>query len=434
MNLLLFHIGLPKTGSTSLQVFLSNNREELKKYGWSYPDFSIAVESAQSAVNNGLYLRFPSFENKRDALWKIIMKELKDYNVMISDEGFSDEDIALLLSCAKKVHDNVKVIVYLRRQDQYMASLYNQMIKVAYVNVSIQKFIEDMSQWSQNYLNKLEKISRFIGEENIIVRIYEKQQFAGTRKDIISDFMYTILEGIEPEWDELLIPDRENSALKGNYLEIKKLFNSIETDQDRRWPIGYLEPILEMSSKFGSLYENSATEGYLTKQERINIINSNQENNAIIARKYLHREDGILFYDTNVDFPVYEEKATSFEADMIRMYSALFHKMQLKIELLPLVTAVKMFKGERDLVFYGAGNRGKQLLDYPLIPRYLIDNGPDKRGRTERTIKIISASEMKDWENCFVVVTPYHCADIEQELQTYGLTKGNGYLLMNDYL
>lgn len=37
-NTLLLHIGTPKTGTTALQKFLSENSEELKKQGWDFPD------------------------------------------------------------------------------------------------------------------------------------------------------------------------------------------------------------------------------------------------------------------------------------------------------------------------------------------------------------------------------------------------------------
>lgn len=37
-NELVFHIGMPKTGSTAIQRFLYENDNALKQYGWLYPD------------------------------------------------------------------------------------------------------------------------------------------------------------------------------------------------------------------------------------------------------------------------------------------------------------------------------------------------------------------------------------------------------------
>lgn len=36
-NILLIHIGMPKTGTTALQNFLLVNNDKLEKYGWCYP-------------------------------------------------------------------------------------------------------------------------------------------------------------------------------------------------------------------------------------------------------------------------------------------------------------------------------------------------------------------------------------------------------------
>lgn len=38
-NKLILHIGTQKTGTSSLQTFLTKNRKILDKYGWSYPEF-----------------------------------------------------------------------------------------------------------------------------------------------------------------------------------------------------------------------------------------------------------------------------------------------------------------------------------------------------------------------------------------------------------
>ena len=198
-NVLLFHIGFHKTGSTSIQRFLYDNDTELRKYGWFYPDFSEMVKPRQIALNNGFYLRLPLFKKDRGKMWKIISENLKKYNVIISEEGFSDEDIQTILSEAKKYHNNIKVIVYLRRQDLYIGSFYNQAVKAAYVHGTVNEYMENFLYYSDNYLDRLEKIGRVIGDENIIVRVYEGRQFAGSRKDVLSDFMYTIADGIEPD-------------------------------------------------------------------------------------------------------------------------------------------------------------------------------------------------------------------------------------------
>ena len=89
-NVLLFHIGFHKTGSTSILRFLYDNDTELRKYGWFYPDFSEMVKPRQIALNNGFYLRLPLFKKDRGKMWKIISENLKKYNVIIQISDYTD--------------------------------------------------------------------------------------------------------------------------------------------------------------------------------------------------------------------------------------------------------------------------------------------------------------------------------------------------------
>ena len=46
-NELVFHIGMPKTGSTALQRFLYENGDVLKQYRWSYPNLKNELPNMQ---------------------------------------------------------------------------------------------------------------------------------------------------------------------------------------------------------------------------------------------------------------------------------------------------------------------------------------------------------------------------------------------------
>jgi hypothetical protein len=45
MTTLYLHIGMPKTGTTAIQNFLTDNAEALKKYGICYPDLGFRYPS-----------------------------------------------------------------------------------------------------------------------------------------------------------------------------------------------------------------------------------------------------------------------------------------------------------------------------------------------------------------------------------------------------
>lgn len=86
-NTLLLHIGTPKTGTTALQKFLSENSEELKKQGWDFPDMlkewqiQYGERAYKSTQRNGLLLRWSIIkkwsEEKKEKLWQMILKHLQ---------------------------------------------------------------------------------------------------------------------------------------------------------------------------------------------------------------------------------------------------------------------------------------------------------------------------------------------------------------------
>ena len=158
-NTLLLHIGTIKTGSTSLQKFLYTNAKKLEAYGWKYPYINHALEELGiefdnisfkngSVFNASWKVRVDELESadkqdwsemwdienrfeidsKREAwfrTWEIINNHLCDSNVIISEELISWRNTVSFLEAAKRQYDNIKVIIYLRRQDRFFESAWN---------------------------------------------------------------------------------------------------------------------------------------------------------------------------------------------------------------------------------------------------------------------------------------------------------------------
>lgn len=428
-NVLLFHIGMFKTGTTSLQRFLYDNSELLKKYHWSYPK----LDTTDVVWINGRKLGWDDGSAQR---WETIKQDLKEHNVIISEEGYCYllDKFFKVLSKAQEFHHNIKVIIYLRRQDRLAESMYNQDVKQLSEHSSFHEYMNDRIRFFVNYLELLDKISEKIGRENIIVRVYEKEQFEGERKDIFSDFIHSLPgPAVNLDWQQAIIPDRKNLSLNGNFYEIKKICNSIIENPCECWNREHFRAITQISGKKHTQNSKGLNAGYITKQERMDLLDSQAENNAEIARKYLNRENGELFYDKFLDYPVYQDRATDFEADMIQTLFTMIYKQQRKIEILPTVTAIFLLKKNKKLVLWGFGETGKRLYQYPLFPDAIIDNDPNKNHDRINNIPIIPSDEFKEWEESFVVVTPLFADGIEQELRSKGLKKGENYILMNDY-
>lgn len=451
---LLIHIGMPKTGTTALQNFLLQNDDQLQKYGWRYPLLSEKRISDMSDIEdsgNAFYMYRSSISNNKEVFeegMEVALKYLEDKSVIMSAEGISRNGINPFISAARQSYENIKVVIYLRRQDREIESLYNQHIKIGTEYGSFDKYIESDINREQylEYLPKLDSVSRIIGKENLIVRVYEKQQLIGN--DIVTDF-FSIL-GIPLDRDEWRRNEKTNPSIKGNYLEIKRLVNSVQGIEslfdNKEW--GEIQAdIYEVVIELSRFYKDKGEYGFFTRDERRAFLENFAAENEQIARTYLHREDGILFYDDIADYPVYTVKQDdSFEANMVRMFTVMLYAQKRKInylldkkerEILGKILKKDILSKSRGrkLLIFGAGHNCRKLFDIVgNIPAEMIaDNDLTKDGTIVNGVQVRYAKNIMDWHGHFVVVTCEKTDEIEEQMCALGLKREDDYILMREY-
>ena len=122
----------------------------------------------------------------------------------------------------------VKVIVYLRRQDTFCVSWWNQLVKMGTRDVAregLKVYMENVPPAMQlDYYKKLEKISIILGRDNVLVRRFGKEYFEGG--SIYTDFLQTV--GLKLEDGFTVAKDIRNYSLEGNNHEIKRILNSLQ--------------------------------------------------------------------------------------------------------------------------------------------------------------------------------------------------------------
>ena len=466
-NILLIHIGMPKTGTTALQNFLLVNNDKLEKYGWCYPILNDGQAGELERLElsdikksgNGCWLYRDWILNNLKSEWdkgmEIVLRHLNNKNVIISAEDIYDYGMEKFITDAKEKYKNIKVMVYLRRQDRAIESRYSQWIKSQNECSTFEEFIDSDTvpkDWLR-YVLRLDLISRIIGKENLIVRIYEKQQLAGN--DIITDFLAAF--GIPLDQDEWKKGERGNFSLRGNYLEISRLINSAQKvdnileSRDGIWSWSdwevrnaFQDVCEKLSCSFGGDRGESA---FFTSDGRKEFLEKFASDNERIAREYLHREDGILFYDERMDYPILEiNQSSNFEADMIRVFTAMIyaqeqrfrHLLEIKsneiIGRLFVKEALRRSKN-RELLFWGAGHNCRRLLDMVggVEGAFIVDNDVSKRGSCLYGVQVKYAGDIAVWEDYFVAVTCEETAEIEEQLRGLGFKREEDYILMREY-
>ena len=425
-NILLFHIGIPKTGTTSLQQFLYDNNEKLKNQSWNYPSFKEFQNKTimrSFKVNGKLIL--DAFLKKDDNLFdecmKYIMSYVKDFNVIISYETIWNlEYIEVFFNKVLKYYDNVKVLVYLRRQDQYLESMYNQCVK-SNVNetLPLSQFIEDAKQIKLTaYLDILKKLEN-IFSDNLIVRLFEKESFQGVRKDTISDFLSVIgLSEADEDWQFPKNVASQNMSLGSRLLEIERIINKIYNSYNYYTPFeGFIRKVNNDNISFGEkdYYK------ILSPNERKQILEEHKDENAEIARRYFNNTTGQLFINTNLDIPYKVYEATSLEEEIIKLFSSILIRQEINL------TFINSMQKKRKLAFFGAGAICREFLQKQVyIPEVIIDNYSHDTNVEE--IPVIAANSIENWDNYQIIITCAAYKEIERQLQKQRLREGADYI------
>ncbi|MDJ0690551.1 MAG: hypothetical protein QNJ41_18830 [Xenococcaceae cyanobacterium MO_188.B32] len=295
MKKVFLHIGLHKTGSTSLQAFLHRNRNTLRDYGYLYPQTGA---SSRFDCHHNLAWLLMNWSNKADpslGTWKELHQEIDNTSlnkIIISSEEFEFVGMGKKsLNCLKSELEyyEVKIIVYIRRQDKRLESQYTDNIKNGFYSgnvLSLLPFCDKMREAS-NYEKVLESWAQTFGIDNIIVRPLEKTQIPS----IYHDFLEII--GIT-NFDNFIEVEAQNTKRGRKALEALKVINKIYENQ----PVArkrYLQQINKFKKKHCTDDERSYR--LLSYSDSVKILESYKQSNIKVAQKYLDREDGTLFYE-----------------------------------------------------------------------------------------------------------------------------------------
>ena len=200
------HIGMPKAGSTSLQLFCYHNADKLKEKSVLYP-----IADNLDKKTNGRFI------NYRQIIFDVYNAELEEkslenYNryfeerflpiinnsdcnkIVFSEEGIWKNDVSPEICDIMFRHGfNVKVIAYIRRPVEYLASYWQEHLKPFHFDLSFNCTLNEcLENVSVNY-EILEKYIDKLGKDNVIIRPFESSQWKNN--DLYEDFLSVI--GIE---------------------------------------------------------------------------------------------------------------------------------------------------------------------------------------------------------------------------------------------
>ncbi len=298
------HIGIAKTGTTSLQSFLSSNPKLLRKHGFFYPkspgqkNHTDLANFAQDDDKLDDELRKlegitdkNSLDQFRSSFESRFIREVtkaKSKKIVLSNEHCwnklnSSSEIARLHRLLRQISNNIKVVVYLRRQDDLLVSAFSTAIKAG----RTKKFgIPDphTGRNQYNFYKLLDLWGNVLGDDNIVVKRFDRNTL--TQGNIVADFLDTI--GLKPPYDSLPYVE-DNPRLDWMTLEFLRQFNQLVppfVDNKINPQRGRIVSLLQRSSQ-GEPFDISFDDRMAFYQHFV-------ESNRMVAKRFL-REDGDLF-------------------------------------------------------------------------------------------------------------------------------------------
>lgn len=144
--------------------------------------------------------------------------------------------------------------------------------------------------FQMHYAKRLSRIEKAVGLENLIVRVYEKEQYAGDERTILSDFMdiLSINDLSDFSQDEPI----RNTSLSGIYLEYKRRMNQYPIYRTKKNFLVVILTRLQEKEQGKQFYDQAV---WFDRESHQKFMSQFEEENSFVAVRYLHRESGRLF-------------------------------------------------------------------------------------------------------------------------------------------
>ena len=319
---LYLHIGTGKTGTTTIQSFLSSNRECLvRDYSCLYPNTHDGPEryGSGSCRNHVDFFKRADEGNIASDIENIIRYSQKRGldKIVFSWEGLFDRPRFAKL-CADAIFSNEKttpvILLYIRRQDQWLESAWKQWYMKDKKYRDFNHFIDTYHiDWRAN----LDAWTSAFGREHIMVQPYERAQL---QDGLIQDFLAKLgIDYTSGRWNKQEEVDY-NVGFDRDILEILHLNKGFYQDvNDSR--------LTNMFARYlPSHFKKKAFESYslLSPRMRHDIMEKHSPFNEYIAREFLGRKEGRLFFEP---LPDIDEPWRPYEGITIEKCAPIFTQM-----------------------------------------------------------------------------------------------------------
>ncbi|KAA1418522.1 hypothetical protein F0U44_08410 [Nocardioides humilatus] len=231
----ILHIGTGKTGTTTIQHLMRLSRAALAEVGVLYPTspgpvrhtkFGLSFRTDDDLEKMPAWRRMKaqSPEKFRRRVQRRLLAEIAEAalpRVLFSDEalyGFSGVPLERLRDFTDGLGGQVRIVVYLRRQDDHLISYYQQQVKVGETSRLADWSTRDRSS-TYDYARRLAHWRTEMNHAALVVRRFEPRAFLDGSLE--ADFLAAAgIEGVPATPVE-----RRNESLDAEAVEFLRVYN-----------------------------------------------------------------------------------------------------------------------------------------------------------------------------------------------------------------
>lgn len=250
---LILHAGTGKTGTTAIQRYLRLRREALARDDVLFPEtpgpqrhvrFALFVTPDDEFIGSETARRQggdptwgPLIQDSpsrfRDSFRRALLDEIESSGltrVLISDESLfrsTEPGLRLIKDFTGPHTRSVRLVVYLRRQDDHLISRYQQAVKWGEVRRLAERTAQLTLARSYDYAGQLDRWTRIVQPTEVVVRRFARREFRNG--SLIQDFLAAV--GIEVPLELAEDPPAVNTSLDAESVEFLRILNLVLVDR-----------------------------------------------------------------------------------------------------------------------------------------------------------------------------------------------------------
>jgi hypothetical protein len=266
---ILLHIGGIKTGTSSIQECLLQNKHVMAKKGYFYLHMNGRNEyrdlpaycSRQDkydhyfesiSVNNSLTRE--KFDENFLAVFQHKMESIppNTHTVIISSEHLSfqlqhQDEVDRVKQLLTTYSQSIEICYYIREQSDMVVSAYSTRIKTGYAPTFDEFFQMYIANPANDYDLILKLWERAFGQRNVILRLYDNNELIGS--DVIKDFLHHLDENLYSNLNTTM--PQHNRSLSRTGVFFSRLINKLIPNSSKKKYVRNLNrAFLEIISKY----------------------------------------------------------------------------------------------------------------------------------------------------------------------------------------